>query len=150
MIRSHYTHIQLELLEPREGVNVYTKWLGGAGLCLPSHNDNIIDIETSTGIIIKHGARFVVILLQSAGMLSDLSVYIFFSWLSQHSLIATVHEIIYATYYQLFFWTSSLTFCRNVMEYRQPLLPTVLNNIFIYKISTYIYNPQMFNCLSVR
>ena len=43
MIRSHYTHIQLELLEPREGVNVYTKWLGGAGLCLPSHNDNIID-----------------------------------------------------------------------------------------------------------
>ena len=78
MIRSHYTHIQLELLEPREGVNVYTKWLGGAGLCLPSHNDNIIDIETSTGIIIKHVARFVVILLQSTGILSDLSVYILF------------------------------------------------------------------------
>ena len=58
MIRSHYTHIQLDLLEPREGVNIYTKWLGGAGLCLPSHNDNIIDIETSTGIIIKHGASW--------------------------------------------------------------------------------------------
>ena len=38
MIRSHYTHIQLDLLEPREGVNIYTKWLGGAGLCLPSED----------------------------------------------------------------------------------------------------------------